>query len=73
MQISTSEGTKIATVDTFFSRIRLSVILSFRMMSNSVIKIDDGKVELYTENKVSFFYPLVTSTASESGLLILGS
>lgn len=61
LQISTSEGTKIATVDTFFSRIRLSVILSFRMMSNSVIKIDDGKVELYTDengqlNSIDFSY-----------------
>lgn len=49
LQISKSDGPKSVSTDTFLSRIRLSAILSFRMLSNSAVKIEDGLAELYTD------------------------
>lgn len=49
LQISTSDEIKSVSTDTFLSRIRLSAILSFRMLSNSAVKVENGDAELYTD------------------------
>lgn len=51
LTIRTSDGETQTNINVFLSRIRLSTILSFRMLSNSVVKIENGTAILYTDDK----------------------
>lgn len=49
LNITTKDGNTQVTANTFLSRIRLSAILSFRMLNNSVVKVEDGVSVRYTD------------------------
>lgn len=49
LDINTKEGSVEIVTDAFFSRIRLSALLSFRMMNNSTLHIEDGQAIRYTD------------------------
>lgn len=50
LNINTKQGTIKRNVDVFSSRIRQSVLLSFRMMSNSASGINNGEPQLYVDS-----------------------
>ena len=61
LNIQTSEGNKLFNTSVFNSRIRLSALMNFRMMTNSIAEIKNGKPILYTDEKgqlwnVNFLY-----------------
>ncbi len=68
LTIFTKEGSIDREVDVFLSRFRLSVLLSFRMMSSSASAINNGEPELYTDtdgqlNQIHFRYKAGNETA----------
>lgn len=70
LAINTSDGLKEQDAGTFNSRIRLSVLQSFRMMNNSVVRIENGKAILYTDSdgqlqSINFQYMAGTNKAME--------
>ncbi len=50
LDITASELVNKQHVDIILSRMRLSVLMSFRMLTNSVVRIDDGKSQRYTDD-----------------------
>lgn len=68
LKISTSMEDIPTSVDIYLSRIRLSAIMSFRMMSNSTLKIEDGQAAKYTDEhgqlkSIQFAYKANGNTA----------
>lgn len=50
LQIATNDKNIQTSVGIYFSRIRLSTLLSMRMMNNSVVRIDGSQVLKYTDD-----------------------
>lgn len=68
LNIKTKEGDKNTKVDTFLSRIRLSAIVSFRMMSNTAVRIVNSDPIKYTDGNgqlksIQFTYKANDDTA----------
>lgn len=51
LNISTKDGNISTTVDIYRSQMRLSALLAFRMLNNSTIRIENGNVIKYTDEK----------------------
>lgn len=68
LSITTSQSQIDTQVGVYFSRIRLSALLTFRMFNNSVIRIENRTAQLYTDKNgqlqsIHFQYKTDTDTA----------